>query len=80
MWISEGIYCATLPNKNDKYRTMWKFGTLTTNLCKNFGCFHHELFIAKIDMHGFHIKSIKLIQQKLPNRKLKIKVGDAYSS
>ena len=40
----------------------------------------HELLIAKLDVYGFDIKSVKLIQQYLSNRKQRVKVGNAYSS
>ena len=43
-------------------------------------CLHHELIIAKLDVYGFDIKSVKLIQQYLSNRKQMVKVGNAYSS
>ena len=43
-------------------------------------CLHHELIIAKLDVYGFDIKSVKLIQQYLSNRKQRVKVGNAYSS
>ena len=56
------------------------FGALMTDLCKAFDCLHHELLIAKLDAYGFDIKSVKLIQQYLSNRKQRVKVGNAYSS
>ena len=56
------------------------FGTLMTDLSKAFDCLHHELSIAKVDAYGFVIKSVKLTQQYLSNRKQRVKVGNAYSS
>ena len=56
------------------------FGALMTDLSKTFDCLHHELLIAKLDAYGFDIKSVKLIQQYLSNRKQRVKVGNAYSS
>ena len=56
------------------------FGTLMTDLSKAFDCLHHELLIAKLNAYGFDIKSMKLIQQYLSNRKQRVKVGNAYSS
>ena len=56
------------------------FGALMTDLSKVFDCLHHELLIAKLDAYGFDIKSVKLIQQYLSNRKQRVKVGNAYSS
>ena len=45
------------------------FSALMTDLSKAFDCLHHELLIAKLDVYGFDIKSAKLIQQYLSNRK-----------
>ena len=56
------------------------FGALMTDLSKAFDCLHHELLIAKLEAYGFDIKSVKLIQQYLLNRKQRVKVGNAYSS
>ena len=56
------------------------FGALMTDLSKAFDCLHHELLIAKLDVYGFDIKSVKLIQQYLSNRKQMVNVGNAYSS
>ena len=56
------------------------FGALMTDLSKAFDCLNHELLIAKLDAYGFDIKSKKLIQQYLSNRKQRVKVGNAYSS
>ena len=54
------------------------FGTLMTKLSKGFDCLHHELLIAKPDIYGFDLKSMRLVHQNLSNRKQK--VGNAYSS
>ena len=56
------------------------FGDLMTDLSKSFGCLHYGLLIAKLDAYGFHIKSVKLIQQYLSNKKQRVKVGNEYSS
>ena len=56
------------------------FGTLMTDLSKVFDCLHHELLIAKLDAYGFDIKSGKLIQQYLSNRKQRVNVDNAQSS
>ena len=42
---------------------------LMTNLSKAFDCLLHELLIAKLGTYGFEIKSVKLIQKYLSNRK-----------
>ena len=56
------------------------FGVLMSDLSKAFDRLHHELLIAKLDAYCFDIKSVKLIQQYLSNRKQRVKVGNAYSS
>ena len=55
------------------------FGAPMTDLSKAFDCLHHELLIAELDAYGFDIKSVKLIQQHLSNRKQRVKVGNTYS-
>ena len=86
MWISQRSERTTLPSKHN--RKMGKksvfsagaFGALMTDLSKAFDCLHHELLIAKLDAYGFDIKSGKLIQQYLSNRKQRVNVGNAHSS
>ena len=56
------------------------FGALMTGLSKAFDCLYHELLIAKLDAYGFIIKSVKLIQIYLSNRKQMVQVSNAYSS
>ena len=53
---------------------------LLTDLSKASGCLNHGILIAKLDDNGFDIKSTKLIQQYLSNRKQRVKVGNSYSS
>ena len=48
------------------------FGVTMRDLCKAFDCLHHEILIAKLDADGFDVKSVKLIQQYLSNRKQKV--------
>ena len=55
------------------------FGALMTDISKAFGCLHHELLIAKLEAFGFDIKSVKLFQQYLSNRKQGVTVGNTYS-
>ena len=43
-------------------------GALMTDLSKAFDCLHHELLVAKLDVYGFDIKSVKLIQKYLSNK------------
>ena len=56
------------------------FDALMIDLSNAFDCLHHELLIAKLDAYGFDIKSVKLIQQYLSNRKQRVKVANACSS
>ena len=51
-----------------------------TDLSKAFDSLHYELLILKLGAYGFHIKSVKLVQQYLSRRKQRVKVGNAYSS
>ena len=57
-----------------------RFGVLMTNFSKAFNYLHHAVLIAKLDVYGSHIKSVKLIQQYISNKKQRVKVGNAYSS
>ena len=54
-------------------------GAPMTHLSKAFDCLHQEPLIAELDAYGFDIKSVKLIQQYLSNRKQRVKVGNTYS-
>ena len=56
------------------------FGALMTDLSEAFDCLHHGLLIAKLGVHDFGIKSVKLIPQYLSNKKQRVKVGNADSS
>ena len=67
-------------NGNESVDNGGAFGALMTELSKSFDCLHHELLIAKLDACVFHIKSLKLIQQYLSNRKQRVKISNAYSS
>ena len=51
-----------------------------TDQSKAFDCIRRDLIIAKLEAYGFLIDALKLIHDYLSNRKLKIKVSDAYSS
>ena len=48
------------------------FGALITDFSKAFDCLHHGLLIAKLDTSGFDVKSVKLIQHYLSNRKQRL--------
>ena len=75
----------TLPSKHygkmarkcEWWRSVWR---LMTDFPKAFHSLHHRLVIAKLDAHGFDIKSVKITQQYLTNRKQRVKVGNTYSS
>ena len=56
------------------------FAALLTELFKGFDCLHHGLLIAKLDAYGLDIKSVKLNQQYLSNRKQMVNKRNAYSS
>ena len=56
------------------------FGALLTDLSKAFDCIRHNLIIAKLEAHGFHIDTLKFIHGNLSNRKQSAKVNDVYSS
>ena len=45
------------------------FGALMTDVSKALDCLPLELLIAKLTNYGFDIKSVKLIQEYLSNRK-----------
>ena len=56
------------------------FGALLTDLSKAFDCFRHGLLIAKLNAYGFSMKSLRLIQNYLTNRKQRTKINLTYSS
>ena len=41
------------------------FGALLTDLSKAFDCYNHELLIAKLNVYGFSLNALKLIQNYL---------------
>ena len=55
------------------------FGALLTYLSKAFDCLDHELLIAKLNAHGFHLSALKLIHDYLSNRKQRTKINSTYS-
>ena len=54
-------------------------GAILTDLSKAFDCLQHDLVIAKLDAYGFSQDALKFICSYLKNRKLRTKVGSAYS-
>ena len=55
------------------------FGAPLTDLSKAFYCLPHELIIAKLNVYGFSLPALNLIQDNLANRKQSIKINDSYS-
>ena len=47
---------------------------------KAFDCLYHDLLIGKPDAYGLDLKSMKLVQQYLSNKKQRVKAGNAYCS
>ena len=56
------------------------FGALLMDLSKAFGCLSHDLLIAKLNVYGFSMAAIRLIQNYLSNRKQRTKINTEYSS
>ena len=56
------------------------FGALLTDLSKAFDCLSHELIIAKLNVYGFSLSALNLMQSYLSERKQKTKINQAYSS
>ena len=54
-------------------------GALFVDLSKAFGCLQHDLLLAKLNMYGFHYKSLKLISSFLSNRKYRTKTNSSFS-
>ena len=55
-------------------------GALLTDLSKAFDCLGHELLIAKLNVYGFSLTALKLVNNCLSNRKQWIKTNSLYSS
>ena len=55
------------------------FGALLTDLSKAFDCLPHDLLIAKLHAYGFDLKSLKLMDIYLRNRKQMVKLCNSYS-
>ena len=64
---------SAIENKNS-------FGALLTDLKKTFDCHPHDLLVAKLNAYGFSMKSLRLIQNYLSNRKQRTKINLTYSS
>ena len=55
------------------------FSALLTGFSKAFDSLNHELLIAKLNIYGFTLSVLKLIQNYLSNRKQRVRVNDSYS-
>ena len=55
-------------------------GALLTDISKAFNFLTYDLLIAKIDMYGFSIDSLKLIHNYLTMRSQRVRVNSHYSS
>ena len=44
-----------------------------------YDCIPHDLIMAKLEVYGIHIDTIKLIHGYFSNRKQRVKVNAAYS-
>ena len=56
------------------------FGTLLTELSKDFDCLPDQLLIPKSDAYGFSLKILKLINNYLSQKNQKTKINKFYSS
>ena len=56
------------------------FGVLLADMSKGFDCLSKELIIAKLNVYGFSLPALKLMQSYLSERKQRTKVNQAYSS
>ena len=56
------------------------FGALLTDLSKAFDCFSHDLLLAKLNVYGFNLPALRLIQSYLSKRKQRTKINSEFSS
>ena len=54
------------------------FGALLTDLSKAFGCLNHELLVAKLNVYGFTLPTLKLVHDYLSGRKQRTRVNHLY--
>ena len=52
---------------------------LLTDLPKAFHCLDHELLIAKLNVYGFSLPALRLIQDYVSHRKQTTRVNNSYS-
>lgn len=56
------------------------FGAPLTDLSKDFDILKHDLFITKMQAHGFDTRALRLIKDYVSSRMQRIKVGKVRSS
>ena len=54
-------------------------GALLTDLSKAFDCIQHNILIAKLRAYDINIKSLKLLNNYLYNRKQRTKINSTFS-
>ena len=74
MWVSKRFSCCKLfANDIEKYRRSLDqggvYGTLLTDVSKDFDCLPHELTIAKLYAYGVDMLLLKLINSYLSKRR-----------
>ena len=55
------------------------FGTLLTDLSKEFDCLDKVMLIAKINVYGFSLPALRLINDYLSNRRQRTRIGNSFS-
>ena len=58
----------------------WKRSVDNGKMFSAFDCLNHELLIAKLNVYGFSLTALKLVNNCLSNRKQWIKTNSLYSS
>ena len=55
------------------------FGALLTDLSKTFDCLRHDLLLAKLNVYGFSLPALRLVQSYLSSRKQRTKINSKFS-
>ena len=56
------------------------FGALLTDLSKALDCHSHDLLLAKLNVYGFSLIALRLMQSYSSNRKQRTKIKSEFSS